>query len=139
MWEQVWGFRSTLNRVHPDIPSCRIVHRVLLIIKASVRFCSRPMKFGKEFKIHLEETLPDWRDKFLCYKPLKKLLKSIPAPLQDGAENPPGSAENWFVGVLNDELEKFNDFYVDKEEEFVIRLQVISSPRVTKFGLSISL
>ncbi|KAF9663758.1 hypothetical protein SADUNF_Sadunf17G0085400 [Salix dunnii] len=36
------------------------------------------MKFGKEFKTHLEETLPEWRDKFLCYKPLKKLLKQLP-------------------------------------------------------------
>jgi SPX domain protein involved in polyphosphate accumulation len=37
------------------------------------------MKFGKEFKTHLEETLPEWRDKFLCYKPLKKLLKQLPS------------------------------------------------------------
>lgn len=36
------------------------------------------MKFGKEFKTHLEQTLPEWRDKFLCYKPLKKLLKHYP-------------------------------------------------------------
>jgi SPX domain protein involved in polyphosphate accumulation len=40
------------------------------------------MKFGKEFKTHLEETLPEWRDKFLCYKPLKKLLKQL-APTVD--------------------------------------------------------
>lgn len=32
--------------------------------------------------------------------------------------------QEWFVRILNEELEKFNDFYVDKEEEFVIRLQV---------------
>jgi hypothetical protein len=30
----------------------------------------------------------------------------------------------WFLRILNQELEKFNDFYVDKEEEFVIRFQV---------------
>ncbi|EPS59264.1 hypothetical protein M569_15543, partial [Genlisea aurea] len=75
------------------------------------------MKFGKEFGIHLEETLPEWRDKYLSYKPLKKLLKSIP----------PGSLppEDWFLGILNEELEKFNDFYVDKEEEFIIRFQAL--------------
>ncbi|XP_031496570.1 SPX domain-containing protein 4-like [Nymphaea colorata] len=117
------------------------------------------MKFGKEFGTHLEQTLPDWRDKFLCYKPLKKLLKQIAvadpagsAGFYDGfnvngsASPVPRSAwngvepghmldglggdgirvstlEEWFVGLLDRELEKFNDFYVDKEEEFIIRLQ----------------
>ncbi|KAA8530391.1 hypothetical protein F0562_005100 [Nyssa sinensis] len=101
------------------------------------------MKFGKEFRTHLEETLPEWRDKFLCYKPLKKLLKHIPTtadhslpphdqpPLDavDAVDHPDGSMpplvdlQNWFVKILSDELEKFNDFFVDKEEEFIIRLQ----------------
>ncbi|KAK9272321.1 hypothetical protein L1049_002692 [Liquidambar formosana] len=114
------------------------------------------MKFGKEFRTHLDETLPEWRDKFLCYKPLKKLLKnfattadSLPPdqnlhhhqqrPIEDDAgdasaavdahDHPEGSGvplvdlQEWFVRLLNEELEKFNDFYVDKEEEFVIRFQ----------------
>ncbi|KAK4767281.1 hypothetical protein SAY86_015031 [Trapa natans] len=97
------------------------------------------MKFGKEFRIHLEETLPDWRDKFLCYKPLKKLLKNLPQTVivdhpvfagdGDGGNGnvrhhrPWADLQDSFVGVLNEELEKLNDFYVDKEEEFVIRLQ----------------
>ncbi|KAJ3669330.1 hypothetical protein LUZ60_011280 [Juncus effusus] len=76
------------------------------------------MKFGKDFKIHLEQTLPEWRDKFLCYKPLKKLIKNLPA--EEMADQNPAE---WFVGLLEEELEKFNDFYVDKEEDFVIRLQ----------------
>ncbi|KAL3346735.1 hypothetical protein AABB24_025268 [Solanum stoloniferum] len=80
------------------------------------------MKFGKEFTTHLEETLPEWRDKYLCYKPLKKLLKNL--PLTDGGDNPPPHLQDWFVRILNEELDKFNDFYVDKEEEFIIRLQV---------------
>lgn len=96
------------------------------------------MKFGKEFSMHLEETLPEWRDKYLCYKLLKKLLKNIPAgdstlnpsPV-DGDDTVPmlplHTLQDWFVGILNDELEKFNDFYVDKEEEFIIRFQVFSS------------
>ncbi|XP_057974281.1 SPX domain-containing protein 4 [Malania oleifera] len=102
------------------------------------------MKFGKEFRTHLEETLPEWRDKFLCYKPLKKLLKHFPAdddhqrPANADADVAVDGAElgrdqrgeqrlldhqEWFVRILNEELEKFNDFYVDKEEEFIIRLQ----------------
>ncbi|CAA3008854.1 SPX domain-containing 4 [Olea europaea subsp. europaea] len=94
------------------------------------------MKFGKEFSMHLEETLPEWRDKYLCYKLLKKLLKNIPAgdstlnpsPV-DGDDTVPmlplHTLQDWFVGILNDELEKFNDFYVDKEEEFIIRFQAL--------------
>ncbi|KAK6152595.1 hypothetical protein DH2020_012234 [Rehmannia glutinosa] len=84
------------------------------------------MKFGKEFRIHLEETLPEWRDKYLSYKPLKKLLKNIPVPAADNLP-PDGTLselQEWFVGILNEELEKFNDFYVDKEEDFIIRLQL---------------
>ncbi|RZR84206.1 hypothetical protein BHM03_00010973 [Ensete ventricosum] len=92
--------------------------------------------FGKDFRNHLEETLPEWRDKFLAYKALKKLIKHLPQPPPLGVdlpdEPPRGAArplaaalEAWFVGILNEELEKFNDFYVDKEEDFVIRLQVM--------------
>ncbi|XP_061362250.1 SPX domain-containing protein 4 [Gastrolobium bilobum] len=93
------------------------------------------MKFGKEFKTHLEETIPEWRDKFLCYKPLKKLIKHhLPTtttpinllPLDHLLQQQPSSSQilqAWFVRILNEELEKFNDFYVDKEEEFVIRFQ----------------
>ncbi|KAG2279151.1 hypothetical protein Bca52824_061706 [Brassica carinata] len=107
------------------------------------------MKFGKEFRTHLEETLPEWRDKFLCYKPLKKLLKYYPYPppaddssnsdqidsrqvfadttnLSSAEDDGVRAAEDLqgsFVRILNEELDKFNDFYVDKEEDFVIRLQ----------------
>ncbi|KAL2925525.1 SPX domain-containing protein 4 [Bienertia sinuspersici] len=128
------------------------------------------MKFGKEFRTHLEETLPEWREKFLCYKPLKKLLKRFPHTIsvnniinhnpfninniintqnQDdlghnnggptvgagvGGPSSSGSGftersmsleefQDWFVRLLNDELDKLNDFYVEKEEDFVIRFQ----------------
>nr|XP_043608400.1 SPX domain-containing protein 4-like [Erigeron canadensis] len=107
------------------------------------------MKFGKEFGIHIEQTLPEWKDKYLCYKLLKKFLKQrLPDlhhhhPGGDAAVLPPpppphvaavdrnfppvpphlGDLQDWFVRVLDDEIEKFNDFYVDKEEEFVIRFK----------------
>lgn len=99
------------------------------------------MKFGKEFKTHLEETIPEWRDKFLCYKPLKKLLKHHPLTpstttttttttilinLHLHLLQQPHLLHAWFLRILNQELEKFNDFYVDKEEDFVIRFQVLS-------------
>lgn len=81
------------------------------------------MKFGKEFRNHLEETLPEWRDKFLCYKPLKKLLKQPPPLDPPPPPNTHTPLHDWFVSILNHELDKFNDFYVDKEEDFVIRFQ----------------
>ncbi|KAI3452278.1 hypothetical protein Pfo_008943 [Paulownia fortunei] len=92
------------------------------------------MKFGKEFSIHLERTLPEWRDKFLCYKLLKKLLKIFPVADADNlqpdvnadAPMPPlRELQEWFVAILHEELEKFNDFYVEKEEEFIIRFQAL--------------
>ncbi|KAM0955202.1 hypothetical protein EV2_024370 [Malus domestica] len=111
------------------------------------------MKFGKEFRTHLEETLPEWRDKFLCYKLLKKLLKGLPATAATiaavdslprhlefqlayaypaagdggggggGGFHPLAGLQYWFVAILNEELYKLNDFYMDKEEDFVIRFQ----------------
>jgi SPX domain protein involved in polyphosphate accumulation len=96
------------------------------------------MKFGKDFRNHLEGTLPDWKDKYLAYKALKKLIKTLP-PDAD-ADQPPlpppaGAADeglafgdvalgNWFARILDVELQKLNDFYIEREEWYVIRLQV---------------
>ncbi len=38
------------------------------------------MKFGKRLQSQIQETIPEWRDKFLSYKQLKKRLKLIAAP-----------------------------------------------------------
>lgn len=155
------------------------------------------MKFGKRLQSQIEETLPEWRDKYLSYKQLKKRLKLISAPecfteaafsspehesgvimppeevrpsnsaaqnsnlsgnvpvssegeassvnggSDTGAKSSSGSAggaaseclhpdmgaadlsaeEVDFIHLLNAELEKFNTFFIEKEEEYVIRLQ----------------
>ncbi|KAJ8498523.1 hypothetical protein OPV22_009075 [Ensete ventricosum] len=73
------------------------------------------MKFGKRLKRQIEESLPEWRDKFLCYKDLKKLVKLI------SATQPSSKAEAEFICLLNSEIDKFNAFFVDQEEEFIIR------------------
>ncbi|CAM6047546.1 unnamed protein product [Sphagnum compactum] len=70
------------------------------------------MKFGKRLQSQIEETLPEWRDKFLSYKQLKKRASGLWS-----------SSEMEFVGLLNNELRKFNLFFIEKEEEYVIRLQ----------------
>lgn len=153
------------------------------------------MKFGKSLSNQIEETLPEWRDKFLSYKELKKCLKRIrpaagvaagapttayidpaaalppakrarvsptpsppPPAAADAADDgeradpharPPAAAaassssssspasaepgvagagtmseeEADFIRLLEAELDKFNTFFVEKEEEYVIHLK----------------
>lgn len=92
------------------------------------------MKFGKSLSNQIEETLPEWRDKFLSYKDLKKKLKFLGGG--GGGDRPAKRAkvdgevaageamtreEEDFVRLLEAELEKFNGFFVEKEEEYIIR------------------
>ncbi|KAF3961280.1 hypothetical protein ACB098_11G112600 [Castanea mollissima] len=80
------------------------------------------MKFGKRLKQQIQETLPGWRDKFLSYKELKKLVRSISsAPTLLNGSFEYGRAEEEFVYLLNNEIEKFNAFFMEQEEDFVIR------------------
>lgn len=41
------------------------------------------MKFGKLLRDYIEETVPNWKEKFLSYKQLKRTLKSLPQLAQD--------------------------------------------------------
>lgn len=109
------------------------------------------MKFGKSLSNQIDETLPEWRDKFLSYKELKKKLKLIEPKSGERPNKRPRLDENSgdvfdagdkhlvvgdgdcmsreesdFIQLLEDELEKFNTFFVEKEEEYIIRLKVIS-------------
>ncbi|KAG7984415.1 hypothetical protein I3843_04G160500 [Carya illinoinensis] len=113
------------------------------------------MKFGKSLSNQIEEALPEWRDKFLSYKELKKKLKLLEPkggdrptkrPRVDQAvESTPGNGSNTsidekqsmskeeidFERLLENELEKFNTFFVEKEEEYIIRLKELQD-RVAK-------
>lgn len=88
------------------------------------------MKFGKWLKQQIQETLPGWCDKFLSYKELKKLVRLISSapPRGAGAAGHPayGRAEAEFMYLLHGEIEKFNSFFVEKEEDFIIRHRVSS-------------
>ncbi|XP_058201814.1 SPX domain-containing protein 1-like [Rhododendron vialii] len=112
------------------------------------------MKFSKILSNLIEQTLPDWRDQFLSYKDLKKQLKLIypkettnsgvrsnkrPRLSVDGRSVAEESEEAVvvtkevidFVRLLEDEIDKFNSFFVDKEEEYIIRSKVLQD-RVTE-------
>ncbi|KAB2052160.1 hypothetical protein ES319_A12G100400v1 [Gossypium barbadense] len=79
------------------------------------------MKFGKRLKQQIEETFPTWRDQFLCYKELKKLIKLISSALPMAAEPTKyGKAKAEFVYMLNNEINKFNVFFMEQEEDFII-------------------
>ena len=115
------------------------------------------MKFGKSLSNQIEETLPEWRDKFLSYKELKKRLKlvepkggdrpskrpridaAVGSSAADGEKDDFSSSEEMnFIKLLEDELEKFNSFFVEKEEEYIIRLKVFFSSLLLLFSSSLS-
>ncbi|CAL0306192.1 unnamed protein product [Lupinus luteus] len=79
------------------------------------------MKFGKRLKKQIQESFPEWRDNYLSYKEMKKLVKLIsgsPMFMNGSLEYGKGEAE--FVYLLNNEIEKFNGFFMEKEEDFII-------------------
>nr|WET17597.1 SPX4 [Phoebe bournei] len=102
------------------------------------------MKFGKSLNNQVEQALPEWRDKFLSYKELKKRLKEV-IQINGGESNKRprldreyggemGEREGdvrttWeemdFVRLLEEEIKKLNDFFVEKEEEYIIRLKEV--------------
>ncbi|KAK7390195.1 hypothetical protein VNO78_25494 [Psophocarpus tetragonolobus] len=80
------------------------------------------MKFGKRLKQQIQESLPEWRDKYLSYKELKKLVRLIStAPTLSNGSLEYGKTEAEFVYFLNNEVDKFNGFFMEKEEDFIIR------------------
>ncbi|CAA0813569.1 SPX domain-containing protein 3 [Striga hermonthica] len=98
------------------------------------------MKFGKKLKHQIEQSSPEWREKFLTYKELKKLVKSISTgsgtlnKSSDYVEAETINAEAKFTCLLNHEIEKFNAFFVEQEEDFIIRHKVsVSSFRLVKY------
>ncbi|KAF5956811.1 hypothetical protein HYC85_004036 [Camellia sinensis] len=73
------------------------------------------MKFGKSLRSEIAETLPEWKGEFISYKELKKQLKLIAHEEEEGMID--------FIQLLDNELEKVNTFFIDKEEEYIIRIR----------------
>ena len=80
-------------------------------------------------RFHSPRAPPFLSTQFLCYKTLKKCLKSIPEAFDKAAEDPlpPGrrrqltDEQRAFVKTLNAELQKFNRFFINSEEDFVMK------------------
>ncbi|KAI3677340.1 hypothetical protein L1987_86965 [Smallanthus sonchifolius] len=71
---------------------------------------------------------PDWRDKFLCYKDLKKQLKRIYS--RDGGSNKRMKLTDekeidTFVQLCHEQIAKFNNFVLDKQEWYIIIIKVL--------------
>ncbi|XP_051129393.1 SPX domain-containing protein 2-like [Andrographis paniculata] len=102
------------------------------------------MKFWKILRKLLDETFPDWQEMFISYKDLKKQLKLI-SPKTKSKHLPRvskrpklGEEEEEeevvvvvspemkdFLKLLEGEIKKFNAFFLDKEEEYVIRFKLL--------------
>ncbi|KAL0394261.1 UNVERIFIED_CONTAM: SPX domain-containing protein 2 [Sesamum latifolium] len=110
------------------------------------------MKFWKILSRLLDEMFPDWQDKFISYKHLKKQLNLI-LPLSESSENLVNDGSNKpnkrergsddeadggdkgkevmvramddFVKLLKVEINKFNGFFMDQEEDYIIRLKFL--------------
>ncbi|XP_062184681.1 SPX domain-containing protein 6-like [Phragmites australis] len=74
------------------------------------------MKFGKWLKKQIEQSLPEWREQFLRYKELKRRVNAV-----SGCCPPSLAEEAEFVATLDAEIDKINAFFIEQEEEFVIR------------------
>ncbi|EEF35777.1 conserved hypothetical protein [Ricinus communis] len=90
------------------------------------------MQYGKMLRREVERTFRGWKGQFISYKKLKKQLKLI-YPRSRGRF--PRYATRRFVEVnnrglrigfsrlLHNELKKVNTFYLEKEEDYIIRLK----------------
>ncbi|OEL27505.1 SPX domain-containing protein 3 [Dichanthelium oligosanthes] len=82
------------------------------------------MKFGKRLKKQVDESFPEWRDKFLAYKRLKGLVRLVSADPSPRRR----TAEAASVRLLDGEVDRFNAFFLEQEEDFVIRHRARSRP-----------
>ncbi|XP_073304622.1 SPX domain-containing protein 1-like [Primulina huaijiensis] len=99
------------------------------------------MKFWKILRNLINQTLPDWQDKFLSYKELKQHLNLKYLSKENnilGKERPnkqsrmsreharqTPEAINEFTNLLHAEINKFNKFVMNKEEMYIIRFQML--------------
>lgn len=88
------------------------------------------MKFGKRLKKQIEESLPEWRSQFLNYKELKRRVNAVSSRGSAADPSSSSAAEADFLTLLDAEIDKFNAFFLEREEDFVIRHRARARPDV---------
>lgn len=77
------------------------------------------MKFGKLIRASVSSRMPQWEGSVLQYKRLKQAIKALVS--EAGGAEPDVLVER-FTTILDEEVERVNDFYMDQIEEAVIIL-----------------
>lgn len=102
------------------------------------------MKFGKRLRDIVDCSNPEWKPNFMSYKDLKKRI--APAPADDAEPHTPDegparaadspspdslrvalNANAPFFAQLRHEVDKVNDFFIEKQEDFVIEHEQLSA------------
>ncbi|OMP00094.1 hypothetical protein COLO4_12945 [Corchorus olitorius] len=78
------------------------------------------MHHGKKHRAEVAKSLPEWERMFIAYKELKKQVKLIRAGIDQGNLE---AEDMGFTLLLDRELNKINTFYIDKEEDYIIRFR----------------
>ena len=99
------------------------------------------MKFGALLRSSAE-VMPELQGLFNCYKQLKKRLKRLPERGGQAAAADPllqGSSavkahERAFVALLVSDIQAFNETFVEREEQSVIKLSLIEQRNSANLG-----
>lgn len=83
------------------------------------------MKFGKLLRATVDSRMPQWRDFVVQYKSLKQTIKQAQQQLTATQGASAAEASTSFTALLDQEVEKVNDFYMDRIEEGVIILHAL--------------
>jgi len=90
---------------------------------ASFRYWSDDPCTLQALESQKEEIPESLSNLLLNYKALKKKIKAIPVIIEGANEKPASASELEFVEALNSDVTRFNDYFMDKEELAVMKLE----------------
>jgi len=83
------------------------------------------MKFGKLFRATVDGRMPQWKAFVVQYKELKQAIKKLVAKQRTPDAASPDGLVASFTQLLDVEVSRVNNFYMDRIEEGVIILQLL--------------